>query len=199
MWRGMDVHSCHQWFRRSDGRRYRKFRRRGGKQSHLTRWIFGSTFYDIIFLAKNPFAECAKLQFCKKRLQRRPVRFLYFQLTLLEFYGYIEQDRRQFFGDQSLFGKVFYIFPLFSFQLMAMFDQCFYRTILLNEFLSRFFAYAWDARNVIYRVSPKAQDVDHLRYVCYFPFFQNFRNTQNFSTIAHSGRFINKDVLRDQL
>ena len=82
---------------------------------------------------------------------------------------------------------------------MGVFQQPFHAAVLRQEFFCGFVANARQSGDIIYRITHHTQIINNLFGAFYLKFFLHFGDAPNFNAIAHTGRAIHKNILRNQL
>ena len=157
-----------------------------------------STFHYPI-VSHKPLLERPELQFVEQLEQCRDVWFVEFQFLGVEFHWCVEHNGGEMFRHQALFGKVAYVFLLFSFEFVGMGNHFFHAAIFSNQKGGVLFADARDAWDVVGGVAPEPEDIYHLGRLGNSVFLTDFLWTDHLCRGAELGGFINKHLVGDQL
>ena len=149
-------------------------------------------------LLQHPVDERAEFQFIKNFAQGFFVGFFAHQCLHVEFDGYIGLDGSQKLGERDLFLVGLHLCLQCALELVGILQQVFDAAKLSDEFLSRFFAHARTAWDVIRSIAHQAQHVDDLCRSLYVELGLDLFHTHHLETARMFGT-VHEDTVRYQL
>ena len=111
----------------------------------------------------------------------------------------IGNDRSQLFRQNTLIPILFYIFTQLALELVGIGHKVFNGIKLFEQLHGRFGADAGNAGDIVGGVALQTEYIPHLVRTFYIKFLQNFIHSQNVNGIAHIGRFVQINMILDQL
>ena len=141
-------------------------------------------------------AEFKLIKYC---FDLRKIRSGILQIFFIELNRSFRIDGCQFFRQNCLFCIFLYKLLLSAFQFRASGNNLFNTSEFLQQRSSCFRTEAGNARNVIGGVALKTKHIHHLRHIFNIPFLTYFFLSQNIHTVSHERRFIQPDILTDNL
>ena len=127
------------------------------------------------------------------------VGFRQFVVMFVERYVAIAENGGEFFRHDTFILVGLDRLLHLAFQLMRVFQQVLHRAEFLDQFLGGYFAHTRKSRNVVDRIAHHPQEIDDLLRPFHAKPLEHFGHTPDFNPVAHSRRFIDKDILRHKL
>ena len=117
----------------------------------------------------------------------------------IELDRHIQLDGRQPFGQQYLFAQRLDVLALLSFELIGIFEQVLHGTELAHQFDRTLLADARHTRNIIRRIAPQREDVDHPARVVDTVMLADLFAADDLDSVSSLALLINAHGRTDQL